>query len=186
MNLRSRTDWLAFGLAALIVASGSLLGFLVSPSPAEAQGYVPPPAVNYAGTSSKPLRAPSYTSTASSGTNGFACASNGCRVDLGTGANDYLYSDGTSILTPGAMYASGTISGASAQANSVRLTNATALPTCNSTYERYLYVAASTGGTGTLARTRLCLCTSDGAASPAFVWQNVVSGTLGTATTCNP
>jgi hypothetical protein len=40
------------------------------------------------------------SSTVSSGSNTLACTVNGERVDLGTGANDYLYSDGTNVLTP--------------------------------------------------------------------------------------
>lgn len=37
-------------------------------------------------------------------------------------------------------------------------------------------------GVATGKRTKLCLCTSDG--SSAYKWQNVVTGTLGTTTTC--
>lgn len=58
----------------------------------------PSSAVNQQGTSNINLSAPRYTSTAASGANGFACATNGCRLDLGTGSNDYLISDGTDIL----------------------------------------------------------------------------------------
>jgi hypothetical protein len=43
----------------------------------------------------------SISSTAASGTNGFACLTNGCRFDIGAGANDYLTSDGTTISTGG-------------------------------------------------------------------------------------
>jgi hypothetical protein len=43
---------------------------------------------------------------------------------------------------------------------------------------------ALAGGT-TGALTRRCLCTSDGG-TPAYKWQNMVSGNLGTATTCPP
>lgn len=39
------------------------------------------------------------------------------------------------------------------------------------------------GGT-TGKRTKLCLCTSDGAGSPAYAWQNLATGTVGTDTTC--
>lgn len=47
-----------------------------------------------------------FTSSAASGTNGFACATNGCRFDFGDGADDYLKSDGTTISTPGVLEAS--------------------------------------------------------------------------------
>ncbi len=39
-------------------------------------------------------------------------------------------------------------------------------------------------GVSTGKRTKLCLCTSDGAGSPAYVWQNLATGTLGSTTTC--
>lgn len=41
--------------------------------------------------------AESFTATAASGSNGFACQVNGCRVDFGAGANDYASSNGTAI-----------------------------------------------------------------------------------------
>lgn len=46
-----------------------------------------------------------YTSTAGSGVNGFACRTDGCRLDLGSGASDYLYSDGTRVLAAGELRA---------------------------------------------------------------------------------
>lgn len=57
------------------------------------------------------------------------------------------------------------------------------VPTCDSTVEGRVIRHSGTGGTSG-ARTRACLCTSDGAATPAYAWQNVVTGTVGTATTC--
>jgi hypothetical protein len=51
-----------------------------------------------------------FESDAPSGSNGFACRTNGCRVDLGTGANDYFYSDGAALNTPGTFYAASVIS----------------------------------------------------------------------------
>lgn len=44
---------------------------------------------------------------------------------------------------------------------------------------------AAAGGTSG-ARTRRCKCTSDGAGTPAYAWQNTATGTVGTATTCAP
>ena len=35
------------------------------------------------------------------------------------------------------------------------------------------------------ARTRACLCTSDGGGPATYAWQNLVSGTVGTSTTCD-
>lgn len=51
-----------------------------------------------------------FRSDAPSGSNGFACSTNGCRFDLGTGASDYWESDGTKIATPGSVAVSGEIS----------------------------------------------------------------------------
>ena len=48
-----------------------------------------------------------FTSAAASGTNGFACTTNGCRFDLGSGASDYASSDGTTVTFAGALTTSG-------------------------------------------------------------------------------
>jgi hypothetical protein len=61
----------------------------------------------------------------------------------------------------------------------------TALPTCNAALEGLSLVDAASGGTSG-ARTRRCLCTSDGAGSPAYAWQNLATGTVDTSTTCAP
>ena len=58
----------------------------------------------------------------------------------------------------------------------------TSLPTCSSTNEGFQYWD-STSGIATGHRTRLCLCTSNGSSS--YAWQNIVSATVGNATTCN-
>lgn len=42
-----------------------------------------------------------FTSAAASGTNGFACSTNGCRFDFGAGASDYASSDGTTVTFAG-------------------------------------------------------------------------------------
>lgn len=60
---------------------------------------------------------------------------------------------------------------------------ATALPTCNSAAEGVERRDSAAGGT-TGHRTRKCICTSDGAGTPAYAWQNVVSGTVGTSSAC--
>ena len=36
------------------------------------------------------------------------------------------------------------------------------------------------------ARTRACLCTSDGGSPATYAWQNLATGTVGTSTTCDP
>ena len=40
------------------------------------------------------------------------------------------------------------------------------------------------GAAGSGIRTKLCMCTSDGAASPVYAWQNLASAAIGTTTTC--
>jgi hypothetical protein len=35
------------------------------------------------------------------------------------------------------------------------------------------------------ARTRKCICTSDGGSTPAYAWANLLTGTVGTSTACN-
>lgn len=203
-----------------------------------------------------------FTSTAPSGVNGFACKTNGCRVDLGSGPTDYLYSDGANVQVASTLVAAGnlqatagllssgagpmsvrgtgadgasaigvklynsaalvttgakiasfysdngvterayvdkdggfTTTGASGHVVAtgylkatlgVVLTTGQALPTCAVAYEGAIYRLTGTGGTGTLAQTRLCACVSDGAASPIYSWRNLISGVAGNATTCNP
>jgi hypothetical protein len=60
---------------------------------------------------------------------------------------------------------------------------ATAVGTCNAGAEGAMRRDTVGGGTGG-HRTRVCLCTSDGAGSPAYAWQNMVSGTVGTSSAC--
>ena len=59
------------------------------------------------------------------------------------------------------------------------------LGTCDSDAEGTTALDVASG-VSTGARTRLCLCTSDGAGTPAYAWQNLASATVGTATTCAP
>lgn len=56
---------------------------------------------------------------------------------------------------------------------------------CSAGNEGKIRRDTAAGGTSG-ARTRICLCTSDGAGTPAYAWQNIVSGTVGTTTACNP
>lgn len=59
------------------------------------------------------------TSSVGSGVNGFACATSGCRYDLGTGASDYFDSDGTNPRL-----GSGTLASASTASATLVLTGA--------------------------------------------------------------
>lgn len=70
-------------------------------------------------------------------------------------------------------------------ASGFNLTNAS-LTTCASNFERYIAFDTTSGGTGTTAVSRYCVCTSDGAASPTYTWRNLYNGNNGTATTCPP
>lgn len=229
-----------------------LFAVLLLPVFALAAGVSKPSAVSGSGTSTTQITAPNYVSTAASGSNGFACTVDGCRIDLGTGANDYWYSDGTSPASPGTVVAAffrtsgagGLFSGSTGQpvilrgqvvdggtaakvynvsalttgeiiafysdAGStkkgqisaagragwvggmttdidVRWTATVAIPTCAAGVEGAVY--RNSGGTSG-ARTKLCLCTSDGAGTPAYAWKNIsVSGgtdasTIGNTTTC--
>jgi hypothetical protein len=123
-----------------------------------------------------------FTSNAPTGVNGFACKVNGCRVDLGTGASDYLQSDGAVVYTPTAFRA---IAGLRSS-TWLYWDTATNYGTCSAAVEGLAYRQSGTGGTGTLQTTRLCVCVSDGAASPAYTWRNIITGTAGTSTVCNP
>lgn len=57
------------------------------------------------------------------------------------------------------------------------------LVTCNATNEFGVMGDSASGGS-TGDRSRICLCTSDGGGSPAYAWQNIVTGNIGTSTTC--
>lgn len=59
------------------------------------------------------------------------------------------------------------------------------LPTCTLALDGYEIRDPLGGGTGTSHRSRKCWCTSDGAASPVSAWVNMVTGTVGTTTTCS-
>ena len=59
------------------------------------------------------------------------------------------------------------------------------LISCDATKEGLMSADGASGGTNTTHRSRLCYCTSDGAASPTYAWRNMTSGTVGTTTTCS-
>lgn len=59
-----------------------------------------------------------------------------------------------------------------------------ALGTCNATNE-FGVKADSASGVSTGARSRVCLCTSDGGGTPAYEWRNIgCPNEAGTSTTC--
>lgn len=58
------------------------------------------------------------------------------------------------------------------------------VPTCAAGLEGAV-VVDSASGVSTGHRTRICICVSDGAGTPARAWQNIASGTVGTTTACN-
>ena len=61
---------------------------------------------------------------------------------------------------------------------------ATALGTCAAGIEGVERWAAGTGGAGSLIRTRLCRCESDGGNPASYAWRDIVSGYQGTAGMC--
>lgn len=63
----------------------------------------------------------------------------------------------------------------------IRWSTSPTLPTCNGAQEGK--VIRGGGGTSGIM-TKLCFCVSDGAATPVYVWQNLASAALGTATSC--
>lgn len=62
---------------------------------------------------------------------------------------------------------------------------AATLQTCALGIEGKISRNAATGGT-TGVRTSACMCTSDGAGTPAYAWMHLTTGTVGTTTTCAP
>lgn len=59
------------------------------------------------------------------------------------------------------------------------------LPTCAAGLE-WTLVSDAASGVSTGARSRMCMCTSDGAGTPAYAWQNIVTANIGNTTTCPP
>lgn len=70
--------------------------------------------------------------------------------------------------------------------NGIIKTAAGALPTCNATKEGATQLDNTGGGTGTTKNSKPCVCISDGAASPAYKWRNMLNqaDTSGTTTVC--
>lgn len=128
--------------------------------------------------------ATTFTSSAPNGVTAFRCVTNGCQWDLGAGASDYLSSNGTNISTPTALVALGFY--ANGTNPYVHWAVGATIGTCSSANEGRVYRLTGTGGTNTGSQTRFCACVSDGAASPTYSWRNLISGTAGNSTTCNP
>jgi hypothetical protein len=97
------------------------------------------------------------------------------------GANTTLSTDGARIA---GFYsdANSTLRFSVHASGGIQSTSAT-LATCNSGNEgridRDVAAGVSTGN-----RTRICVCTSDGAGTPAYAWRNLATGNVGTSTTC--
>lgn len=67
-------------------------------------------------------------------------------------------------------------------AEGLKLTPKT-LPTCTSALE-WTQLPDAASGVSTSKRSKMCMCTSDGGGTPAYAWQNLATGTIGTTTTC--
>lgn len=98
--------------------------------------------------------------------------------------SDFCVNDDLSIASSGTTGATITGAGAATFLTSLHVDD-TNIGTCNAGAEGVIRQDRLAGGT-TGARTRLCLCTSDGAGSPAYAWQNIISGTVGTSSVCDP
>lgn len=155
--------------------------------------------------------ASTFTATSTGDTPFSVTAQLECAVDVGPGANDCFGTDSNGFITlpTSAVLDVGTTRVQNAQvlitngyltlANSgIRRLAADAVPveggvrhvamalgTCASALEFTVRADNTSGGT-TGARSQLCVCTSDGGATPAYAWVNLASGTVGTATTCPP
>lgn len=155
----------------------AVLFALLAPELASAQGIT---------NASRPV-ASRFTSTAPSGTIAYGVPF-GSFVYWGTpGVNGhYLYQTGADAWNFGGpaqtyVMSAGYLSGVFGATLS-----GTAIGTCSVTIEGRIVRQTGTGGTNSGSQTRLCACVSDGAASPTYSWRNLVSGTAGNATTCNP
>lgn len=126
-----------------------------------------------------------YTSSQASG-GGSASPGFVFNTPSGYGSNDYLLSmqvsgaDKFHVNGTGGVTAAGTYSGPGLSMTSSSLSS----NTCNSGVEGNVRRDSASGGTSTLHRTRVCICSSDGAASPTYTWVNITSGTVGTSTSC--
>lgn len=136
------------------------------------------------------MLAKSITLSAASGANAVGVTTDNARIDLGTGGSDYLYSNGSTINTPGVIVATNGYSTSSAYqigggnvltASLMRIATPAALPTCSSsTLGQFSH--DSTGGSGAVY-TKICVCRFDGT---TYKWFNAFnpSVTTGTTTTC--
>lgn len=163
-------------LPVILISVGLSFGLAISPLPVMAQGVV----------SSMFPSVAKLTVTAPSGTNGIVL-NTGARIDLGSGANDYIRSNGSDVTFDGPVVAASSLQvvGTFVAASNITV-NGTSIGTCASGVEGAVRRQTGTGGTNSGSQTRFCACVSDGAASPTFSWRNLISGTAGNATTCNP
>lgn len=131
------------------------------------------------------MSATDYSATVASGANAYGVTTNGARIDFGAGASDYASSDGTTVTFAGPVASTNLILSSGVLAPTVTVSySAISGQTCQASREGQIRADALSGQSGTSSRTRVCVCTSDGAASPAYAWMNLTSGTVGTTTTC--
>lgn len=119
-----------------------------------------------------------------------------CSVNLGAsdfclkvrdnGTTDLFTLSGTAVATFAGTLGNTTATTALTvdDAEGLKVTSKT-LATCASGLE-WTLAADAASGVSTGARSRMCMCTSDGAGSPAYAWQNIVTANVGNTTTCPP
>jgi hypothetical protein len=117
---------------------------------------------------------------------GFIQIGDGCSPVVDVGDTTRIQS-GQMILTNGGLFLDGTTY-IQNQSGPVRIDDTAryvprVLDTCVAGLEFSLATDVASGAS-TGARSRICLCTSDGAA--AYAWQNIVTANVGNATTCPP
>jgi hypothetical protein len=128
-------------------------------------------------------------SSASSGANAISVETNGARIDFGAGASDYASSDGTTVTFAGPIASSSSVSATGfsvGSAGNVQFTSPTDLSSVTCTAARAGQIRMDAAASGASERTRLCLCTHDGAGTAAgdYDWVNLKAGTVGTESTC--
>lgn len=113
------------------------------------------------------------------------CAAQSLRVGGAIAAGSLYLSTGTSVVQEGTAYATNEAAGKPwlfDDAEGFKSTPKT-LATCAAGLE-WTIQADVASGVSTGKRSKLCLCTSNGAGSPVYAWQNLATGTVGTTTTC--
>lgn len=138
-----------------------------------------------------------FTANAPSAAVAFRLSSNGARLQFGTGASTYLYTDGETVKcessfavgTSGVLYVNNIVAAntserpvAVLETRGLRITDTTTLGTCG-TVQAPLGTTVYYKPAASKLRPCLCLASADGT---TFYWHNLAapSDTTGTATTC--